>query len=217
MNDRFSVLTLCKGNVHRSRSRRHFCPVGGLVPTGISLKPYPCQRRLLRAGWARPWVTAFLRSPARSARMGLRTGPPRSTMHSFRAQTSCSSRVVANWTRCSIGRLPRCARPSRSAKRGVIAGGIQAAPPASARDLRRVVERLADLRAGAASEAEDDIIDPKDTGTRLTSRWCRRRSAFAQLAAPLFGMPRADLVAYLAAAEDPSPLLGPTGGALLSE
>ncbi len=101
---------------------------------------------------------------------------------------------------------------------GRIAEGLEAAPPTSPHDLRRVVQRLADLRAGAASEAEDDIIDPQGLGDEAYLQMVQEEvGALARLAAPLFGMPRADMVAYIAAAEDPSTLLRSTGGVGRSE
>ena len=78
--------------------------------------------------------------------------------------------------------------------------------------MRRVVQRLADQRAAAASEAEDDIIDPQGLGEAAYLQMVQEEvGALALLAAPLFGMPRADVDAYLAAAEDPSRLLPSPG------
>lgn len=95
---------------------------------------------------------------------------------------------------------------------GRIAEGLEATAPASPGDLRRVVQRLADLRAAPVSEAADDIIDPQGLGEAAYLQMVQEEvGALARLAGPLFGMPRPDMDAYLAAAEDPSRLLPSPG------
>ena len=108
-----------------------------------------------------------------------------------------------------LNRAPSAVRKTFTIREaGRIAEGLEAAPPASPQDLRRVVQQLADLRAGAASESQDDIIDPQGLGDEAYLQMVQEEvGALARLAVPLFGMPRADMDAYLSAAEDPSTLL----------
>ena len=118
-----------------------------------------------------------------------------------------------------LSRVPSAVRKTFTIREaGRIADGLDAPAPTTVRDLRDVVARLADLRAGAADGADDDIIDPQGLGDEAYFQMVKEEVApLARLAALLFAMPRGDLKAYLAAADDPAPLLRSTSAGERSE
>jgi len=75
--------------------------------------------------------------------------------------------------------------------------------PGSVEDLRRVVADLAAHRVPPESPGDDDVVDPQGLPPAAYLQMASEEvPALASLAASLFGMPRADLVAYRAAASD---------------
>ena len=77
-----------------------------------------------------------------------------------------------------LSRVPSAVRKTFTIREaGRIAEGLEAPPPTSLRDLRRVVERLADSRTGTAIEGADDIIDPQGHGDEAYLQMVREEVA----------------------------------------
>lgn len=104
-----------------------------------------------------------------------------------------------------LTRMPSAMRRTftlREAGRTAELLGPRAAPRTIA-DLRRTVADLADSRVPPISRDDDDIVDPQGLSAAAYLQMAREAvPAIATLAATLFGMPRADLEAYQAAASD---------------
>jgi protein-tyrosine phosphatase len=91
------------------------------------------------------------------------------------------------------------------------------AVPQSLQEMRLVVDALASRR-GSADPWADDIVDPQGRDEYAYLQMARDEvPALARVARVLFGMPRPDVAAYLAAAEDPASLLSSSPGRGQSE
>lgn len=219
MGDGFSVVTLCTGNVHRSALAASLLRQWAGWYLGRDLAEAVS---VASAGFAAPVGTPMGdRVLAIVRALGADGSTHRAAQVDDLLLSGADLVLVASRRQLEkvLNRTPSAVRKTFTIREaGRIAEGLEAAPPRSPDDLRRVVQRLADLRAGAASEAEDDIIDPQGLGDEAYLQMVREEvGALARLAAPLFGMPRADMDAYLAVAEDPSTLLRSTGGVGRSE
>jgi protein-tyrosine phosphatase len=219
MNDGFAVVTLCTGNVHRSALAASLLRqwAGWYLNRDLAATV-----SVASAGFAAPVGAPMGDRVLTIARaLGADGSTHRAAQVDDRLLSGADLVLVASRRQLEkvLNRTPSAVRKTFTIREaGRIAEGIEAAPPASPRDLRRVVQRLADLRGGAASEAEDDIIDPQGLGEAAYLQMVQEEvGALARLAVPLLGMPRADMDAYLAAAEDPSALLRSTGGVGVSE
>ena len=208
------MVTLCTGNVHRSALAASLLRQWA----GWYLEPDLAQDvSVASAGFAAPVGTPM---GDRVLAIVRALGADGSTHRAAQVDDSLLSGadlvLVASRRHLAkvLDRAPSAVRKTFTIREaGRIAEGLEAAPPTSPDDLRRVVQRLADLRAGAAREAEDDIIDPQGLGDEAYFQMVQEEvGALARLAHPLFGMPRADMEAYLAAAEDPAALLRSAGG-----
>jgi protein-tyrosine phosphatase len=219
MNDGFAVVTLCTGNVHRSALAASLLrqwadwylshDLAGVVSVAS-------------AGFAAPVGTPMGDRVLTIARaLGADGSSHRAAQVDDPLLAGADLVLVASRRQLEkvLNRTPSAVRKTFTIREaGRIAEGMEAAPPASPDDLRHVVQRLADLRAGAARETDDDIIDPQGLGEAAYLQLVQEEvGALARLAAPLFGMPSADMEAYLTAAEDPSALLRSAGGAGRSE
>jgi protein-tyrosine phosphatase len=219
MSDGFAVVTLCTGNVHRSALAASLLRqwAGWYLNRDLAATV-----SVASAGFAAPVGAPMGDRVLTIARaLGADGSTHRAAQVDDRLLSGADLVLVASRRQLEkvLNRTPSAVRKTFTIREaGRIAEGIEAAPPASPRDLRRVVQRLADLRGGAASEAEDDIIDPQGLGEAAYLQMVQEEvGALARLAVPLLGMPRADMDAYLAAAEDPSALLRSTGGVGVSE
>jgi protein-tyrosine phosphatase len=219
MSDGFAVVTLCTGNVHRSALAASLLRqwAGWYLNRDLAATV-----SVASAGFAAPVGAPMGDRVLTIARaLGADGSTHRAAQVDDRLLSGADLVLVASRRQLEkvLNRTPSAVRKTFTIREaGRIAEGIEAAPPASPRDLRRVVQRLADLRGGAASEAEDDIIDPQGLGEAAYLQMVQEEvGALARLAVPLLGMPRADMGAYLAAAEDPSALLRSTGGVGVSE
>jgi protein-tyrosine phosphatase len=219
MNDGFAVVTLCTGNVHRSALAASLLRqwAGWYLNRDLAATV-----SVASAGFAAPVGAPMGDRVLTIARaLGADGSTHRAAQVDDRLLSGADLVLVASRRQLEkvLNRTPSAVRKTFTIREaGRIAEGIEAAPPASPRDLRRVVQRLADLRGGAAIEAEDDIIDPQGLGEAAYLQMVQEEvGALARLAVPLLGMPRADMDAYLAAAEDPSALLRSTGGVGVSE
>ena len=214
MSDGFALVTLCTGNVHRSALAAALLRqwAGWYLDRDLAEAV-----SVDSAGFAAPagapmgdHVLAILRA----------LGADGSTHRAAQVEDSLLAGadlvLVASRRQLEkvLNRTPSALRKTFTIREaGRIAEGLEAAAPASPQDLRRVVQRLADLRAGAARATDDDIIDPQGLGEAAYLQMVQEEvGALARLASPLFGMPRADMEAYLAAADDPSALLRSRGG-----
>ena len=209
----FAVVTLCTGNVHRSALAAALLRqwAGWYLSRDLAEAV-----SVASAGFAAPVGTPMDdRVLAIVRALGAEGSAHRAAQ--VEDQILADADLVLVATRRHLGkvldRAPSAVRKTFTIREaGRIAEGFDAAPPASPHDLRRVVQRIADLRAGAASEADDDIIDPHGLGEAAYLQMVQEEvSALARLAGPLFGMPRADMDAYLAASDNPSALLRSTG------
>src|SRR6478735_9298684 len=212
MSDRFSVVTLCTGNVHRSAL------AAALLRQWAQwyLPPELAESvSVASAGFAAPVGTPM---GDRVLAIVSALGADGSTHRAAQVEDSLLAEadlvLVASRRQLEkvLSRVPSAVRRTFTIREaGRIAEGLEAAPPTSVRDLRRVVERLADSRAPADSEGADDIIDPQGLGDAAYLQMMREEvDPLARLGALLFGMPRADLAAYVAAAENPAALLEST-------
>ena len=209
MSDGFSVVTLCTGNVHRSALAAALLRQWALW----YLRPELAGSvSVASAGFAAPVGTPM---GDRVLAIVSAFGADGSTHRAVQVDDSLLSNadlvLVASRRHLEkvLSRVPSALRKTFTIREaGRIAEGFEAAPPTSIRDLRRVVERLADSRTGTASKGADDIIDPQGQGDEAYLQMVREEvPPLARLGALLFGMPRPDLAAYLAAAEDPAALL----------
>jgi protein-tyrosine phosphatase len=211
----FSILTVCTGNIHRS----------------------PLAAELLRtwAGWYLP-APLSAHVVVRSAGLGAPVGAPmgqraqriaRSLGADGSAHTAtqitdgliAASDLVLVATRRQrdevLGRVPAALRRTFTRREaGRIAAARDAASrPLVVRDLARVVAELADHRGATAGDA-DDVIDPQGRDDAAYVQMVAEEVApLAHLAHALFGMPRPDRDAYLAAAADGETMLTRLAGA----
>lgn len=209
MSDGFSVVTLCTGNVHRSAL------AASLLRQWVQwyLRPEFAESvSVASAGFAAP---VGRRMDDRVLTIVSALGADGSTHRAAQVEDSLLSGadlvLVASRRHLedALSRVPSAVRRTFTIREaGRIADGLEAPSPRSIRDLRRVVERLADSRAPSAIEGADDIADPQGHGDEAYLQMVREEvGPLARLGALLFGMPRPDLDAYLAAAEDPAALL----------
>lgn len=209
MTDGFLIVTLCEGNVHRSalaaallrRWADWYLPLELAESVTVS-----------SAGFAAP-----VGSPmgGRVQMLAHALGADGSTHRAAQVDDRVLARadlvLVASRRQLEkvLNRVPSALRKTFTIREaGRIVGAVEVPPPRSTRDLRRVVDRLADSRTGSANEAADDIIDPQGLGDEAYLQMVQEEvPPLARLGALLFGMPRPDLAAYLTAAEDPASLL----------
>lgn len=216
MHDRFSVVTLCTGNVHRSAL------AAALLRQWAQwyLQPELAESvSVASAGFAAPVGTPM---GDRVLAIVSALGADGSTHRAAQVEDSLLAEadlvLVASRRQLEkvLSQVPSAVRRTFTIREaGRIARGFDApSTPGSLRDLRRIVKRLADSRSVADAEGADDIIDPQGLGDEAYLQMVREElDPLARLGALLFGMPPADLVAYISAAENPASLLESTTGA----
>jgi protein-tyrosine phosphatase len=208
MTDGFAIVTLCTGNVHRS----------ALAATLLrQWADWYLSRDLTgavsisSAGFAAPSGSPMGRRVlALAEALGADGSTHRAAQVNDRLLSNADLVLVASRTQLdqALSRAPSAVRKTFTIREaGRIAESLDTVTPTTVRELRRLVERLAGARAGAASEGADDIIDPQGLGDDAYFQMVQEElPPLARLGAMLFGMPRPDLQAYLAAAADPAGL-----------
>lgn len=210
MNETFTVLTVCTGNVHRSALAAD-----------------------LLATWARWYLPAELAASVvvGSAGTGAPVGEPMGgttrriaaalgaddRAHRARALTDrlvTDADLVLAASRAHrdeiIRRVPRAMRRTFTIREaGRIVAGSAPLQPHTVQDLVGTVSRMAMLRADAAAPlaADDDVVDPHRRDIAVMDDMVREEvPPLADLAVALWGMPRADADAYARAAATPESL-----------
>lgn len=200
MADRFTVLTVCTGNIHRSALADE-----------------------LLATWANWYLPSELResvvigSAGSGAPIGQRMGGSTRRIaaslgavdrgHRSRALSDdliddADLILVASRAHRDevLSRVPRAMRRTFTIREaGRIARLLPAGHPGSLADLSSVVTTMADRRAEAVpmSPSDDDVVDPHRQGPEAVDAMAREEvPALAELAVALLGMPRADADEY---------------------
>ncbi|WP_457100819.1 arsenate reductase/protein-tyrosine-phosphatase family protein [Microbacterium sp. P5_E9] len=213
MSDRFSIVTLCTGNVHRSALAATLLRQWARWYLPPELAESVC---VGSAGFAAPVGTPMGdRVLAIVSALGADGSTHRAAQVEDTLLAEADLVLVASRRQLDkvLSQVPSAVRRTFTIREaGRIAEGFEApSPPTSLQDLRRLVERLADSRAMADIEGADDIIDPQGRGDEAYLQMVREEvDPLARLGALLFGMPHPDLAAYLTAAEDPAALLNPS-------
>ncbi len=209
MAERFAVLTVCQGNVHRSALAASLLRVwvGWYLPVAFAQEV-----TVSSAGLGAP-VGAPMddRVIAMVQALGAEGDAHRATQLTDDMLASADLILVASRRQLDevLQRCPSALRRTFTVREAGRIAERMAAPatPTSPRELRKVVESLAGSRPTPDPDA-DDIVDPHGRGDEAYLQMAREEvGALARVAAILFGMPRPDLDAYLAAAEDPAALL----------
>lgn len=206
MTVQFSILTVCTGNIHRSPLAACLLETWAhwYLPASLALDV-----RVSSAGIAAPEGARMGRRAQAIARSFGADG----SGHTARPVTDdliAASDLVLVATReqrdLLLARVPAGLRKTFTIREaGRIAASLSAPParPTKLQDLSRVVARLADGRGTLPSGDSDDIIDPQGRGDAAYLQMVREEVIpLAHLGVTLLGMPRPDLDAYIAAAED---------------
>lgn len=210
MADEFSILTVCTGNIHRSPLAAVLLETwsGWYLPAPLS-----SQIRVRSAGFAAP-AGSPMGSRVRVVAEALGADGSAHTATRITDEMIAGSDLVLVASRRQreevLSRVPTALRLTFTVREaGRIAAGISgAAKPHGVRDLVRTIALMADHRGNYSDAASDDVIDPQGLGDDAYMQMTREEVVpLAQLAAVLLGMPRPDLEAYIAAAEDPAALM----------
>lgn len=201
----FRILTVCTGNVHRSA----------------------LAAELLRtwAGWYRPAADVTVTSAGTHAAVGAGMDAEVVTMiaalggdgHDHRARQLADADIEAadlvltaarSHRDDVLARVPSALRRTFTIREAGRIALLPGATPGEPRDLAASVDLLAEWRHRvASSRKDDDIADPQGRGVQGFERMAKEElPPLARLGGVLFGMPRPDLDAYLAAAADPAAL-----------
>lgn len=206
----FTILTVCTGNIHRS-------PLAAvLLQTWAQWylpAPASAEVRVRSAGFAAPVGAPMGRRVQLIARA---LGADGSTHAATRLtdELLVDADLVLTASRRQrdevLSRVPAALRRTFTIREaGRIAGALDdARRPGSVRDMADVVGLLADRRGVVADPDVDDILDPQGLDDAAYRQMAQEEiAALATLAHVLLGMPRGDVDAYLAAAEDPAALV----------
>ena len=210
MDGKFSILTVCTGNIHRSPL------AAALLRTwGGWYLPAPLSSELTvhSAGFAAP-VGAPMGAHVQvvAALLGADGSAHSATQITDELIAASDLVLVASRRQRDevLARVPSALRMTftmREAGR-ISAGLTDAAPPRSTRELGHAVAVMADHRGDHLDPAADDVIDPQGRDLDAYAQMAREEVvALAHLAHTLFGMPQADVRAYVVAAEDEAALL----------
>lgn len=210
MASHFSVLTVCTGNIHRS-------PLAAvLLETWAEwYLPAPLAARVTvrSAGFAAP-VGAPMGDQVQAITRALGADGSAHVASRITDDGIAEADLILVATRRQrdevLSRVPSALRKTFTIREaGRIAATREKGPnPTTARDLKTVVAELADHRAGAAAPESDDVIDPQGLGDDAYVQMAQEEIVpLVHLAKVLFGMPRGDVDAYLAAAADAVALL----------
>lgn len=205
MTDRFTVLTVCTGNVHRSVLAEHLLATWAewYLPGDLA-----AQVQVASAGTAAP-AGASMGRRVRAIATELQAAPRKHTATPITDALLEGADLVLVASRHHreevLGRVPAGLRRTFTIREaGRLAASMPVPPGArSIADLRSKVGELAAARVPAADPADDDVFDPQGHGDDAYLRMVGESvPALADLARFLFGMPSGDVTAYAEAADD---------------
>lgn len=206
----FSILTVCTGNIHRSPLAAALLETwaGWYLPASVADRV-----RVRSAGFAAP-EGAPMGSRVRIMAAALGADGSRHAATQITDQAIAGADLVLVASRRQreevLARVPSALRATFTIREaGRIAEGMpDDRHPRSVRDLSDTVSFLTDHRGDQRDAAADDVIDPQGRDLTAYAQMAREEVVpLAHLAAALFGMPQADVRAYIAAAEDEAALL----------
>jgi protein-tyrosine phosphatase len=212
----FLILTVCTGNIHRSPLAAALLQTwsGWYLPAAVSQEV-----GVRSAGFAAP-IGAPMGSHVQivAAMLGADGSAHAATQMTDALIADSGLVLVASRRQRDevLARVPSALRVSFTMREaGRIAAGLtDAAPPHTLRALVDAVALLADHRGDHADPAADDVVDPQGRDLDAYAQMTREEVvALAHLARILFGMPDADVRAYISAAEDEAALLAALGEA----
>lgn len=213
MTPAFTILTVCTGNIHRSAL------AATLLETWRSWY-LPAQTasliRVHSAGFAAP-VGSPMGEHVRlvAAALGGDGTAHRATQLTDEMIASADLVLVASRRQRdeALARVPSALRTTFTMREaGRICEALPPASPADLASLRSVVALMADHRGEHADPGSDDVIDPQGRDLDAFVQMTREEVVpLARLGAALFGMPAADLRAYLAVVDDPAAVLAMLG------
>lgn len=207
----FTILVVCQGNIHRSALAAALLQTwtGWYLPADVATHVL-----ISSAGLGAP-EGAPMEAPVRDIAASL--GADGSTHRARQIDDGlvAAADLVLTASRRQrddvLRRVPGALRGAFTIREaGRIAADLGSQPsltPASIETLHRSVGELSSRRTAAVDEGEDDITDPQGRGAEAFRRMAREEvPALARVGAFLFGMPRPDLEAYIAAADDLYPM-----------
>ena len=212
----FSILTVCTGNIHRSPLAAVLLETwsGWYLPAALSSSV-----RVRSAGFAAP-VGAPMGSHVQVVARALGADGSAHAASQITDDLIAGSNLVLVASRRQrdevLARVPSALRMTFTMREaGRIAAGLaDRERPEVARDLVATIARMADHRGDHNDAAADDVIDPQGRDLPAYAQMTREEVVpLAHLAAALFGMPQADVGAYIAAAQDEAALLAALGDA----
>ncbi|WP_175525165.1 hypothetical protein [Microbacterium sp. cf046] len=205
----FSILTVCTGNIHRSPLAASLLETwaGWYLPAELS-----SHVDVRSAGLAAP-VGSPMGRRVRAMAEALGADGSNHAARQIDDELIASSSLVLVASRRHrdevLSRVPSALRVTFTMREaGRIAAGIVADHrPLVVRDLVETVAAMANRRGDHVDPATDDVIDPQGLGDDAYLQMAGEEVVpLAHLAALLLGMPRPDLDAYIAAAQDPAAL-----------
>lgn len=200
----FTVLSVCAGNIHRSALAAQMLGAWSqwYLPPGVATKVHSTSAGLIAAAGVRMGD----RTQAIVKALGAHGSSHRSRPLTDRMVQQADLVLTATREQrdAVLQRVPSALRYTFTMREaGRIAADLpdRSAPAADVTDLRHVVTEFSGRRGRAGSG--DDIVDPQGQPEAMYfSMLAQELPALAHLARVLFGMPRGDVTAYLAAAED---------------
>lgn len=221
MDAEFSILTVCTGNIHRSPLAAALLETwsGWYLPAAVSHEV-----RVRSAGFAAPVGAPMGAHVQVVAAMLGADGAAHAATQITDALIADSGLVLVASRRQRdevLARVPSALRVTFTMREaGRIAAGLTdaalpgIAPSRTVRDLVGAVALMADHRGDHVDPGADDVIDPQGRDLDAYAQMTREEVvALAHLARTLFGMPEADVRAYVSAAEDEAALRAALGEA----
>lgn len=208
----FQILTVCRGNIHRSPLAACLLETwaGWYLPSSLS-----DDVGVRSAGLSAPVGEPMSRRVQRIAG-ALGADGSRHTASQITDDLLASSDLILVASRSQqqqvLSRIPAALRRTFTFREaGRIAATLpETSRPLVVRDLVAVVSAMADRRTPPRKAAEDDVIDPQGKGDDAYEQMVREEvPALVTVARALLGMPRGDVEAYVAAASDPGALMAP--------
>ncbi|WP_314506956.1 hypothetical protein [uncultured Microbacterium sp.] len=207
MDDRFSILTVCTGNIHRSAL------AAALLErwrTWYLLDPVAAAVTVTSAGFDAPSGAPMgTRAQAIARALGADGSAHLATRMTDRMISDADLVLVASVHHRdeTVRRVPAALRKTFTIREaGRIAASLDLPhPPAGVDDLLRTVALLAGNRVQA--DDSDDIIDPQGRNEEAHLQMANEEvPALARLAHALLGMPKSDADAYIDVAGTPEAL-----------
>ncbi|GAA1469092.1 hypothetical protein [Microbacterium thalassium] len=206
----FSILTVCRGNIHRSPLAACLLETwaGWYLPAAVSESV-----SVRSAGLTAPVGEPMGRRVQKVVRaLGADGSHHRATQITEDLIASSDLILVASRSQQQqvLSYVPAALRRTFTLREaGRIAATLPVpSPPHAPSDLVAMVSAMADHRTAPMNPADDDVLDPQGEGDDAYQQMVREEvPAVVALARTLLRMPRGDVEAYLAAAEDPASLL----------